>query len=110
MLLADVLERCHRQERTGLLNIAVVQSSLFPLRIYIEKGIISRFSYGPLTGNDCLDFLPYYDLGQADYLDGMRTSRGSGMHVPTEMAIDSIRRMGKSIRMRRWFEGGDSHA
>lgn len=106
MLLADILERCRRDRKTGLLNVTVVKSAMFPVRVYFNEGAICRLSYGPLNGKECLEFLEYYDLGHAEYLDGMKAPRDSSALLPTENIIAAVRGMGKTIHIRQWFEKG----
>ncbi len=106
MLLADILERCHRDKKTGLLNISVLQSSRFPLRIYVREGEVSRFTFGPLAGAECFEYLEYYDLGAVNYLGGMETPPGLDERLPTKTIIASLREMGKSVQIKLWFEKG----
>ncbi len=106
MLLAEVIERCHRDKKTGLLNISVLQSPNFPVRIYFQNGEINRFTFGPLTGLECFEYLEHYDLGTVNYLDGMETPRGFDEKLPTKAIITSIREMGKTVKIKLWFEKG----
>ena len=104
VLLAELLEQCCREKRTGLLTISVSQSALFPLRIYLDAGSVSRLSFGPIVGSECLELLPYYSLGLSDYLDRMRAPREKESQLSTDLVIASIKMMGKTVRMRRWLE------
>lgn len=106
MLLADILERCHQDKKTGLLNISVLQSPRFPLRIYIQKGEVTRFTFGPLVGVECFEYLEYFDLGDVNYLDGMVTPLGFDERLPTKTIIASLRELGKTVQIKLWFEKG----
>jgi len=106
MLLADILERCHKDKKTGLLNVSVLQSQRFPLRIYLNEGEVIRFTFGPLAGVECFEYLEYYDLGNVNYLDGMAAPLGSDERLPTRAIIASLRELGKTVQIKLWFEKG----
>lgn len=93
---ADVLERIHREKKTGLLNITVRQSSQYLVRVYFREGNISRLSYGPLSGKECLDLLDCYDFGKAVFFEGMKAPND----LPaTENIISQVRNGGKTIEI-----------
>lgn len=106
MLLADILERCHKDKKTGLLNVSVLQSQRFPLRIYLNEGKVIRLTFGPLAGVECFEYLEYYDLGDVNYLDGMVAPLGSDERLPTVAIIASLRELGKTVQIKLWFEKG----
>lgn len=104
MLLADALERCRRDRKTGLLNVTVLQSARFLVRMYFSDGAICRLSYGPLHGRECLEFLEYYDFGEAVYLDGMKAPHAADSALRTDDIIAAIRETGKTIHVKQWLE------
>jgi hypothetical protein len=104
MLFAEALEKCRRDKKTGLLNVSVVQSTKFLVRVYFKDGAICRLSYGPLHGRECLELLEYYDFGEAVYLDGMRAPRDAYAALDTDEIISAIKGMGKTIQLNQWFE------
>jgi hypothetical protein len=106
MLLAEILEQIHQDKKTGLLNVSVLQSQRFPLRIYVREGEVIRFTFGPLAGVECFEYLEYYDLGDVNYLDGMAAPLGSDERLPTEAIIVSLRELGKTVQIKLWFEKG----
>lgn len=104
MLLADVLRSCNRERKTGLLNVAVVQSNRFLVKVYFMEGSICRLSFGPLHGKEFLECLDYYDLSAAVYLDGMKASRKTCLDISTEDVISIVMAMGKVVRLTQWIE------
>jgi hypothetical protein len=104
MLFADALEECRRNRKTGLLNVSVVKSTKFLVRVYFNEGTICRLSYGPLHGKECLEFLEYYDFGEAVYLDGMKAPQDACAALPTADIIAAIKGTGKMIRVKQWLE------
>ncbi len=99
MLLGDILLRCSKGEKTGLLNIAVVQSKRFLIRVYFNEGSICRLTFGPLHGKELLEFLDYYDLSAAVYLDGIKAPRNTCSDIPTEEVITTIMALDKMVRL-----------
>lgn len=104
MLFSDALERCRRERKTGLLSVTVLQSARFLVRVYFSNGAICRLSYGPLQGRECLEFLEYYDFGEAVYLDGMKAPHAAASDLITDDIIAAVRETGKTIRVKQWLE------
>lgn len=108
MLLSEVFDRCHYGKKTGLLNIEVAKNPAFPLRVYFRGGEISRLSFGPVSGAECLECIEYYDLVAISYLDGLEARYDPVPRLPTGVIMEKIRKMGKVIRIKQWFEKGDA--
>ncbi len=104
MFFADALQKCRQDRKTGLLTVTVIQSNKFVVRVYFQEGNICRLSYGPLLGRECLEYLEFYDLGEATYLDGMKAPRSAGALPPTDDVISSVRGTGKTIHLKQWLE------
>jgi hypothetical protein len=71
--------------------------------VYFSNGAICRLSYGPLHGRECLEFLEYYDFGEAVYLDGMKAPHTTDS-LSTDDIIAAVRETGKTIHVKQWLE------
>ena len=67
---------------------------------------VIRFTFGPLAGVECFEYLEYYDLGNVNYLDGMAAPPCSDERLPTRAIIASLRELGKTVQIKLWFEKG----
>lgn len=99
-MLADVLQELHDSRESGQLFVNVVESSEDLIRIYLKDGEIYCFSYGSAAGEDAMDIIEYYTLGNATFLSGSTPPAGTATStLPTERFINMMRKADKKVRV-----------
>lgn len=97
---ADVLKELHDAKKSGSLFVNVVESSEDLIRIYIKNGEIFYMTYGSAIGQDCMDIIEYYTLGNATFFEGLAAPAGIvPSKFPTEKFIAIMRSADKTVRV-----------
>lgn len=97
---ADVLQELHDGKKSGQLLVNVMESSEDLVRIYLRNGELCYFSYGSAIGEDAMDIVEYYTLGNATFLEGSTPPAGTAaFKFRIEKFIDMMRKAEKKVRV-----------
>jgi intein-encoded DNA endonuclease-like protein len=98
--LADLTQELYDAKKSGALFINVKESSEDLVRIYFKNGEIYYVSYGSAIGQDAIDIIEYYTLGNATYFDGIAAPTGT---VPSKFStvkfIAAMKKAYKTVRV-----------